>query len=185
MHRHLRRLAPLAVLAAFAVLLPTTAGAQDLYTFSASALGGFGGSPDATPGGSVDNPSFQLGFAVITEPRTHVGLRVGQVSFGKDELLEGLLNADLTYATLAGEYRFDQRFYEAGMYLGIGGYKLEGTRPGAGSYDESALGFNLGVTGEFSINRRFGVLVELSGHYTDLEEVQFFAMGHAGVVMHF
>ena len=42
-------------------------------------------------------------------------------------------------------------------------------------------------TGEFPITRQLGVLVELSGHYADLrrEGVQFFGMGHAGVVWHF
>ena len=39
--------------------------------------------------------------------------------------------------------------------------------------------------GEFTVTQWLGVLVELSGHYADLDEAQFFGMGHAGLSIHF
>ena len=33
--------------------------------------------------------------------------------------------------------------------------------------------------------RRFAVLVEFAGHYTDLDAAQFFVTGHCGVSVHF
>jgi hypothetical protein len=41
------------------------------------------------------------------------------------------------------------------------------------------------VTGEFPITRWLGFQVELSGHYVDFDRANLFAMGHAGVVVHF
>lgn len=185
MHRQLRRLAPVVLLALLAVLAPAAASAQVLFSYSASALVGFGGSPDAESGDNLDNGSYQLGFSVVTERNTRVGLRLGQIGFDDAEPLGGLFDADLTYVTLAGEYTFEERYYDSGMYLGLGGYRLEGRRAGGQGEDETAIGLALGVTGDFPITRNFGILVELSGHFTDLEETQFFAMGHAGVVFHF
>lgn len=166
------------------LLVAPTASAQELYSFSASAMAGIGGSIDADPGDGIEHSTFQLGAAILTEPQTFVGLRYGQIGFD-DEPVGALFDADLSYLTLSGEYKFDESFYEAGIYIGLGGYRLEGTRAGGDSDDETAVGLSLGATGEFPINRRLGVLVELSGHYTDLEETQFFAMGHAGLVFHF
>lgn len=188
MSRHRRPRSVLAtscILAGLAVLFAVPgASAQELYTFSASAMIGVGGSPDAERGDGVDQSTFQLGLSMLTEPQTFVGLRYGEIGFD-DGPLGDLFDADLTYLTLSGEYKFDENFYDAGIYIGLGGYRLEGRRAGAGRDGETALGMSLGATGDFPITRRFGVLVELSGHYTDLDETQFFAMGHVGVSFRF
>lgn len=177
-----RKLIWIVVLAAV-LAAPAGAGAQELYNFTASALGGIGGAVNADRGDGLGNPSFQLGVSMVTEARTHVGLRVGQIGF--DEPLESLDDADLTYLTLAGEYRFDRRYYQSGVYLGLGGYRLEGTRPDGSDADDTALGLALGLTGEFEINSNFGVLVEFSAHWADLEETKTFAQGLGGIAFHF
>lgn len=184
MSRQLRILTFLAFVLGVVAFAPA-ASAQDYHTFTVFGGAGFGGSLDADPGDGIDHTSWQVGAAMVTEPRTMVGVRIGQIGFGGDEPLESLFDADLTYLTLGGEYKFDQTYYEAGMYLAVGGYQLEGTEAGGADRDDTSFGLALGVTGEFPITRRFGVLVEFSGHYTDLDAAQFFAMGHAGVAVHF
>jgi hypothetical protein len=170
-----------------AVLAPAPAAAQqELYLFSASALGGIGGSLDAEPGDSLSNTGYQIGFAMLTEPKTHVGVRVGEMSLDADERFGDLFGAELLYANVAGEYRYSHSYYDSGVYFGLGGYRLQGDDVfSLGDEDETALGGVLGVTGEFAITRRFGVLVELSGHWVDFDDQQVFVMGHAGFVAHF
>lgn len=181
------RTSVLCLLAVFAAVLaaPGVASAQQLYSFSLSALGGLGGSLDANSGDGLGNGSFQISASMVTEPRTVVGVRYGQIGFGTDEPLEDLRNADLSYLTLAGEYKFDQSFYEAGMFVGLGAYELEGIDPAGRSRDDTALGIAIGATGEFPITRRFGVVLEFTGHVTDLDTAQFFGTAHGGLVVHF
>lgn len=181
-HRLLGRLLPLLAL----LLLPGAASAQEQYNFTAGLLGTIGGSVDADPGDSLANTGYQANFTMVTEPRTHVGLRVGQLALDDDGVFGSLFDADLTYATLAGEYRFRQSFYDSGLYVGLGAYRLQGTDFGGNDEDQTSLGAVVGVTGEFPINRWLGVLIEFSGHYVvDFDEAQFFGMGHGGLAIHF
>lgn len=179
-HRLLGRLVLLG-----ALLLPAAAGAQELYTFSAGLLGGLGGSVDAEPGDSLANTGYQLNFTWITEPRTQVGFRLGQLALDDDELFGRLREAELSYVTVGGEYRYAEGYYDSGLFVALGGYRLEGTRLSGRDEDETALGLSVGVTGEFKLNRWLGVLIELSGHYADFDEAQLFAMGHGGLTVHF
>lgn len=188
-HRLLGSASLPAVFAIFAMvgtmfLLPGAARAQELYTFTAGLLGGIGGSLDADPGDDLGNTAYQLNLTMVTEPRTHVGFRLGRLGLDSEEFFGSLSDAELSYVTLSGEYRFPESVYESGVYLGLGGYRLEGTRGGRDEED-TALGLTVGVTGEFRITQWLGVLVELSGHYADFEEAQLFAIGHGGIALHF
>lgn len=167
-------------------LLTPAASAQELYTFTVGALGGFGGSLDADPGDDLGNLSYQLNFSIVTEPKTQLGLRLGQIDLDIDESFSLLDDADLTYLTVAGEYRFSETFYQSGIYLGLGAYRLEGIdRFLLTSEEDTSFGVALGLTGEFELTRSLGVLVELSGHYADLDAAQVFIMGHVGLAFHF
>lgn len=166
-------------------LLPGAAGAQELYTYTVGILGGIGGSFDAEPGDSLTNTGLQLNLGLVTDTRTHLVARVGQLALDEDERFGSLFDADLTYATIGGEYRANERFYESGIYVALGGYRLEGTDRFGDDSSDTSIGAALGVTGEFPINRWLGFQVELSGHYVDFHEAQIFAMGHAGLAFHF
>jgi hypothetical protein len=169
-----------------ATLFTRPAAAQDRYTLGLGLLGGVGGSLDAEPGDGLSNVGYQLNLALVTESRTQLGLRVGQMALDDSERFGNLLEAELTYATIGGEYRISRNFYESGIYLGLGGYQLDGDRfSDGGDGSETALGIVLGLTGEFEMTKRLGLLVEISGHWANLEEAQLFAMGHVGVVVHF
>lgn len=166
------------------LLVSGAAGAQELYNFTVGALGGIGGSTDVDPGDGFDNTGVQVNLTMVTAPRTHVGFRIGRLALDDQEFFGTLNEAELTYLTLAGEYRFQESYYESGVYLGLGGYRLEGERFGEGEQDTS-LGVVLGFNGEFKVNRWLGVVIELSGHYVDFEEAQVFGMAHGGLAVHF
>jgi hypothetical protein len=174
-----------ALLVVAALAAPGAAGAQETYTFTVGAFGGLGGSLDADPGDELDNTGFQLDLGMVIQPANHLVLRLGSLDLDSAERFEDLTAAELTYATIGGEYRYRHSYYDSGIYLALGGYRLEGDDAAGRAEDETAIGLALGVTGEFPITRWLGFQVELSGHYADFDRASLFAMGHAGVVVHF
>jgi hypothetical protein len=167
------------------LLLPGAAGAQELYTYTVGVLGGVGGSFDADPGGSLSNTGFQVNLGMVTEPHTHLIVRAGKLALDDDGLFGSLLDAELTYATIGGEYRARQGIWDSGIFVALGGYRLDGTAPFGRDGQETSWGVSAGVTGELPINRHLGVLAEISGHYVDFDEAQFFGMASAGLAIHF
>jgi len=184
MDRYQRALGGIALLAGL-LLLPGAARAQEFYNFSVAGLGSIGGSVDADPGDDLSNTGYQLNLAVVTDSRTHAVVRLGQLGLDGDEFFGSLRDAELSYVTLGGEYRFDEDWYDSGAYLALGGYRLEGTAFDGEDSEDTSIGLAVGVTGEFKVNNWLGVLLELSGHYIDFDEAQFFAMGHGGFIVHF
>lgn len=183
MHLHLHRVC-CALLIVGGFLIGPAATAQS-YTFTASLLGGIGGSADADPDPGFGNPGFQLGFAWLSERKTHVGVRLGQVDFG-GERLENLVESDLTYLNVAGEYRFTESYYESGIYFGLGLYSVSGTPPpGAADDEDTGLGVVVGLTGDFNVSKNFSVLVDLAGHFADVDGAQVFGTALVGVGYHF
>jgi hypothetical protein len=182
--RHHRLLGRLLLIAGF-LLLPAAGGAQELYTYTVGVLGGLGGSFDADPGSSLTNSSFQVDLGLVTEPRTQLTLRAGKLALDKDDFFGSLRDADLSYITIGGEYRARQGIWDSGVYLALGGYRLNGTQLSGRDREETAWGLAVGATGELPVTQHLGVLIEVSGHYIDFDEAQFFGMAHAGIAIHF
>lgn len=157
---------------------------EERYPFRFSAFYGLGGPIDDPGAGAFDQESYQLGFSWITDWDVLVGVRYGELDFGEDEGVGGRSGSDLTYATIGGEYLFDEGYYTSGVYLGVGWYDL-GEDPIAEIPSDSAIGLALGLTGDFRVTRRLSILIELSGHYTDLDDADLLAMGHAGLAFRF
>ncbi len=176
------RIASIFCLLTVAVLLPGAARAQLSYLYGVNAFVGIGGSSDATPEAGFSNSTYQLGFNLSTEPRGRLGVRFGKLDLDDEGQFGDLFEADLTYLTVGGEYRYRASFYDSGLYVGLGGYKLAGRDiSDNSSADETNLGLALGLTGEFAINRRWAVVVELSGHWVDFDKSHVFGMGHVGL----
>lgn len=174
----------IAALVAAGLLAPAPLEAQEDYTVSVGLFYGLGDSLDADEGGGDD--TFQLAASLVTDRRTRLGIRYGELSFSNDTVFNDVTNPDLSFVTIAGEYRFPETYFESGVYLGLGAYKLDGRRISTGEgFDDSAFGAVVGVTGEFSISRRFGFVVEGAGHYADLQPAQIFITGHAGFIFRF
>ncbi len=180
------RIASILCLLTVVTLLPTMARAQSSYLYGVSAYYGIGGSSDATPDAGFSNGTYQLGFSLNTEPRGRLGVRLGHLDLDGEGRFGDLLGAGLTYVNVGGEYRYRTSYYDSGLYLGLGGYQLDGRHYIDGQrVDDSNVGLALGLTGEFAINRRWSVLVEFSGHWANFDDAQVFAMGHVGVGYYF
>jgi hypothetical protein len=182
-------MASLALLASVASLaLPAAASAQDLYNWNVGVMGGVGGSVDVKPGSrDFSNGSWQVEALALTEPRTFLGLRVGHLALGgKDTLFGSRVGADLSYVTIAGQYMFEESYYDSGVYLGLGAYRLGGNDAVTGaSASKTVAGGVLGLTGDFKASKRFSVVVEISGHYIDIRNAHIYGMAHAGLSYHF
>ena len=175
----------LALLVLF-VVAAAPARASEPYVVSVGLLGGIGGPLDADdPDPGTSQQALELQVGLVTEPRTLLQLRVGRIEFDEDDLLGDIFAPQLEYVTIGGEYRFYKNWYDSGIFLGLGGYRLTGEDFGGGSRDETAIGVTGGVTGEFEITQHFALLGQISGHYVDLDQSQLFATAMGGVAVKF
>lgn len=171
----IRHAAVLSLLAA--LLAPLPAAAQG-FGFTLGLLGGVGGSPDSE---EYSGGSFQALASLDVARRTHTQLRLGRLDIDLEN--SGIvLESELSYVTIGSEYRYDADFYTSGVILGIGWYDLDDD---FGLFADDALGAYAGVTGDFALSDRWSLLVELSGHWADLDGAQVFLMGNAGIAFHF
>jgi hypothetical protein len=178
------------LLSAFSLLFlpavgPAAAGAQELYNYTVGVLGGIGGSFDASPGNSLTNSNLQLNLGIVTDPGTHVVLRAGRLALDKSTFFGSLSGADMKYLTIGGEYRYQESTYQSGIYAALGAYRLQGTSSSNRKDSQDTWGASVGFTGELPVKRWLGIQAELSGHYVNFKEAQFFAMAQAGIVFHF
>ena len=177
-----------AALLALGALATAPARAAEPYVMSIGVLGGIGGPLDADePNPGTGQRSLQLQIGLVTEPRTLLELRVGRLDFGEGDQLGDFFEPQLDYVTISGEYRFYRNWYDSGIFLGLGGYRLSGLVGGplGRDDDDTAVGLTAGVTGEFEITTHFSLLGEISGHYVDLDESPLFAAALAGVNVRF
>ncbi len=169
---------PVVLLLATALLLlggAGTAAAQERYSYTVTLSPTIGGSFSE----GTDNTGVQAGFSWRTQPRTAVGFRLGSIGLSGDQV-GSLASPTFRYATIAGEYRFQELYYQSGVFFGLGLYQL-----GNGVDSEEGPGLTLGVSGDFPINKRLSVVVELSGHYADIDATSTYAAVHAGVAYQF
>lgn len=152
-----------------------TAVAQERYSYTVTLSPTIGGSFSE----GTDNGGVQATFSWRTQPRTAVGIRFGSIGLSGDQV-GSLASPTFRYATIAGEYRFQELYYESGVFFGIGFYQL-----GNGMDSEGGPGLTLGVSGDFPINERLSVVLELSGHYADIDVASTYASVHAGVAYQF
>ena len=184
--RRARAIGYLVVLVAGLLAVPAHAADPVLLNFGL--LGGVGGPLDADdPDPGFSHPAFEFQVGLVTEPRTLVQLRLGRIDFGDEDQLGNTFRPELDYVTLAGEYRVYRNWYDSGIFLGLGGYRLSGDQGAVGGHEDehTAIGLTGGVTGEFEITRHFAILGQLSGHYVDLDEAQLFTTAMGGLAIKF
>lgn len=172
---HLRPV--LLVLATALALLAgsVSAAAQERYSYSVSLGPALGGSLDE----GLGNTGLKGSFSWRTQPRTSVGIRFGSFDLSGEQV-GSLVDPTLRYATISGEYHFQELYYQSGVFFGLGLYQL-----GNGVDSEEGAGLTLGVSGDFPINERFSIVVELSGHYADIDAASTFGTLSAGVAYRF
>jgi len=163
------------VVALVGSLLTPPAGAQETRLFTLSFIAGVGSAADSAHA-DANNLSLQAAFTAEVDAERLIGVRIGRIGFDSSDVVNDHAGPSLTYATVAGGYRLHEAIYDSGVYLGLGLYRLSG---------ESRPGVVLGYTGEFEINRRWSVLLELSGHYANFRHDQTFAQAMGGLEWHF
>lgn len=168
----------LVVLLLAALLLLAGAGAataQERYSYTVTLGPVMGGSISEGTGSS----GLQAAFSWRTQPRTAVAIRFGSIDLGADQV-GSLTSPTFRYATIAGEYSFQELYYESGVFFGLGLYEL-----GNSVESEEGPGLTLGVSGDFPISKRLSVVIELSGHYADIDAASTYATAHAGLAYQF
>src|SRR5688572_931465 len=87
---------------------PAVADPGDQSSFNLNLLGGIGGSPDVEQGDGFRNTGYQVGFSLVREPGTLVGIRAGKLDLDDKERFGDLFEATLSYAVAGGEYLFNE-----------------------------------------------------------------------------
>lgn len=159
--------------------------AQDRGLFTVSAAGGLAGAFDSVGEKAFDHSALQLGFAMLTDDRTLTALRYGRIDLDEEELPIGRLRSEIEYLNVAGEYRFRQPAYDFGLFVGIGGYRLDADRIGGSTEEEEALGLAAGLTGDFDLTARLSLIAELDVHYVFFEETNSYGAALVGLAVHF
>jgi len=182
-----RKTAPLLLALLVALSLAGEASARNLesYLFTAGALGGRGGSFDLDPDPGLSNPAWLVYAGMATDLQTQVSLRLGRLEFDEDAGFGDLEKADLEFAVLAGEYRFPKTYYDVGVYLGLGGYRVDGLAADGENVDDSGLGVAFGITGDYRIWRNFFLTAEINAHYVFIDRANLFGTALAGVSIRF
>lgn len=178
-----RTLLLISLLTLGAVLAPSTALAQEDQPLEATVMFGVGGSYDADQSG-LGNTGYQIGLSLGVATRTKVGVRFGEIEYAAGDFISSIRRPTFSYATIGGEYTFSERYYESGIFIGLGAYKLEGFQGGL-AFDDTTLGLALGVTGEFELTKRLGFVAEASGHLADFGPARYFLLFHGGLGYHF
>ena len=162
---------------------PAAAEAQEDQPLEATLLFGLGGSFDEDQSG-LGNSGYQLGLSLGIARRTKVGVRLGEIDYDAGDFIASIAGPTFSYVTVGGEYTFGERYYESGVYIALGAYKLEGLQGGQ-PFDDTTVGVALGVTGEFEITRRLGLVLEGAGHFADFGAARYFITFHGGLGYHF
>ena len=171
--------------AAWSALAAGSAGAQERGLFTVSALGGLTGAFDSKGERTFDHSALQLGFGVLTDDLTWTTLRVGRLDLDDEEIASGRSSTEIEFATIAGEYRFRQAAYDFGIFVGVGGYRLDADLLVGGQEREEAVGITAGLAGDFDFSPRLSFIAEIDFHYVFFDETNSYGSALAGLAVHF
>lgn len=160
------------------------AGAQETYSFTAFVSGGAAGAFDVEESSDFGQEALQAGFGMYTDSRTLVVVRAGRLAIADGLAGSGLVDAELDYANVAGEYRFRQPAYDFGIFLGLGSYRLAANGAN-GNRRQNELGAVLGFNGDFDLTRRLSFVAEVDLHYVPFEETRLYGAALVGIAVHF
>lgn len=174
-----------AFLLAFSLLMTGTLAAQ---TTEFGAL--FGGSKRVAQHGEVANgtvlmnPGFKfsnstvdLYYAVEVDPGTmfkvNIGRIEGPVAFKERQRIDNNATApfdarhdaegEVQHAEGTIEYRFSEPFGSTGLFAGVGMYRTTA----AGFTTNTTYGFPVGITADFPLSRRYGVIAAATYHFVN------------------
>lgn len=193
----MKKIALTLVLAA-AVSLPASAQSSEFgFTYGGTMRVSVDGESVVTGGDiddsfSFDNNSIDLYWATDFNEDTRFKIKAGRIesvvstpvnltdneddplvlrsdALGDIEHLEGII-----------EYRFREFYGTTGLFAGVGMYRAQSE-----DARETDYGLTAGVTGDFPISRRYGVIVEGAYHWTNLQFRPRFITAGAGLRVRF
>ncbi|HET7712344.1 MAG TPA: hypothetical protein VFL80_10485 [Thermoanaerobaculia bacterium] len=140
----------------------------------------FGGSKAVGTSGdfSLSNSVRELYYAAPLDPITRFKIKAGRISApalitveeaGQPPRLVEIEDAEVEHIDGIIEYRFDEPFGSAGLFVGAGLYRQKAEVSGQDEESRSNWGYSGGVTGDFPLNRRLGVVFDGTYHWTRLE----------------
>lgn len=125
------------------------------------------------------NNSLELYWSIPIEPELNLRFKGGRIQseiavpFVTTDPADGNaekvnrrdVTGDVMHVETDIEYEFDEPFGSSGLFAGVGFYRL--SAPGEES--QSTWGVHAGVNADFPINRRYGVILEGTYHWTRSE----------------
>lgn len=143
---------------------------------------------------SFSNNAFDIFWAVQIEPETYLKFRAGRLkndigiayelptgTNGKMETYRRDTDGEVQHLTANVEYRFSEPWGSTGLVGGLGFYRLSPEDEDS----ESSFGFNGGVTADFPLSRRYGVILDATYHFAGGELQQRFLTASAGLRVSF
>jgi hypothetical protein len=121
---------------------------------------------------SLSNNSFDLFWAMQMEPELYLKFKVGRMETpvaiayevpGQTKLFRRDARGEVQHAEANVEYRFSEPYGSTGLFAGLGFYRQ--TAPDTES--TTNFGVNGGVTADFPLSRRYGIILEGTYHWTN------------------
>ncbi len=140
----------------------------------------FGGSKTIASGDdlSLSNSVRELYYAVPLDSISRFKIKAGRISApafvtveqaGQPPQVVRVNDAEVEHVDGIIEYRFDEPFGSAGLFVGAGMYRQRVELAGQDEDTRSDWGFSGGVTGDFPLTRRLGIAVDGTYHWTRLQ----------------
>ena len=133
-------------------------------------------------GFSLSNSSVDLYYAVQLDPGAYFKLRVGRINgpvafrtqFGQGAFVRADREGEVQHAEGIIEYRFSEPFGSTGIFAGVGVYRTV-----ADDFDSTTdYGFPVGITADFPLSRRYGVILDATYHFTKADfDPRYFTLG--------
>jgi hypothetical protein len=125
------------------------------------------------PGFKFSNSSVDLYYAVQVDPGTMFKVQVGRIegpSAIREIAPDGTalrrdVDGEVQHAEGVVEYRFSEAFGSTGLFAGVGVYRHQAS--GFGS--KTDYGFPIGLTSDFPLSRRYGLIVGVTYHFTNAD----------------
>jgi hypothetical protein len=139
---------------------------------------------------SLSNNSFELYWAMQMEPDVYLKFKVGRIQGpvaiayeveGQDKTFRRDADGEVQHVEANVEYRFSEAFGTTGLFGGIGFYR----QSAPDSDSTTAYGFNGGVNADFPLSRRYGIVLEATYHWSNLDFQSRFLTAGAGLRVSF
>jgi len=121
---------------------------------------------------SFSNSSVELYWGIQTQEDLYVKFKVGRIETqvaeayrlpGIEKVFRRDVEGEVQHADAIVEYRFTEPLGTTGIFGGLGLYRQSGD----GIESSNNFGWSAGVTSDFPISRRYGVVLEAAYHWSN------------------